>query len=169
MLSVLRIIDSISEWSGRSVRWFAAVLVVVMTTEAIMRYAFSRPTEWSFEISVMLGATIYVLAWSYTHRHRSHIRVDVIYARLSPRAQAIVDVIGTLFFSLPLIVLMIYASIDNAWASWIEKERLIQTLWYPPAGPIRTVVALGFILLALQIIAQFVRDLHLLITGRAYE
>jgi len=169
MISTLRIIDFISEWSGRTVRWLAAVLVVVMTAEAVMRYAFSRPTEWSFEISVMLGATIYVLAWSYTHRHRSHIRVDVIYARLSPRAQAIIDVVGTLFFSLPLIVLMIYASIDNAWASWVEKERLIQTLWYPPAGPLRTVVALGFILLALQIVAQFVRDLYLLITGRAYE
>lgn len=169
MKTILRVIDSISEWSGRSVRWLALALVLVMTNEVIMRYVFNRPTVWGFETSVMLGAALYALGISYAHRHHSHLRIDVFYTHLSPRRRAIIDVVGTLFLCFPLMIILVGASIDNAWVAWVGKERLKLTFWYPPSGPLRTVVALGFILLALQVIAQFIRDVYLLIRNRPYD
>jgi len=169
MKTILRVIDSISEWSGTSVRWLALALVLVMTNEVIMRYVFNRPTVWGFETSVMLGAALYALGFSYAHRHHSHLRIDVFYTHLSPRKRAIMDVVGTLFLCFPLMIILVSASIDNAWVAWVGKERLKLTFWYPPSGPLRTVVALGFILLALQVIAQFIRDVHLLIRNRPYD
>lgn len=169
MKTILKVIDSISEWSGRTVRWLALALVLVMTYEVIMRYVFNQPTVWGFETSVMLGATIYALAFSYVHRHRSHIRVDIFYSHLSPRKKAIIDVVGTLLLCFPLMIILVNTSVDNAWSAWIGKERLVLTFWYPPSGPLRTVVALGIILLALQIVAQFIRDLYMLVRNKSYD
>ncbi len=53
--------------------------------------------------------------------------------------------------------------------SWATDERMPITGWYPPAGPLRTVVFYGLALFALQGIAQFIRDLHLLIKNKQYE
>jgi len=169
MRIILKVIDAISDWSGRSVRWLAVFLIAVMTTEVIMRYVFNHPTMWAFEISIMLGATIYALAWSYVHRHRANVRVDVIYTHLSPRVKGIIDVVGTLFLFFPLIVILTGASIANAWEAWVNSERLEQTFWYPPSGPLRTIVALGFILLALQGGANFFRDLYFVIRNKPYD
>lgn len=169
MKTILRVIDSISQWAGRSARWLALALVLVMANETIMRYVFNRPTVWGFETSVMLGAALYALGASYAHWHHSHIRIDVFYTRLSLRRRAIIDVVGTLFLCFPLMVILVGASIDNAWVAWVGNERLKLTFWYPPSGPLRTVVALGFILLALQVIARFFRDVYLLIRNRVYD
>ena len=169
MRIILRIIDTTSDWAGRSVRWLAVFLVLVMTTEVIMRYVFNNPTMWAFETSIMLGATIYAIAWSYVYRHRANVRVDVIYTHLSPRVKGIIDVVGTLFLFFPLIVILTDASITNAWEAWVNKERLEQTFWYPPSGPLRTIVALGFILLALQGGANFFRDLYFVIRNKSYD
>jgi len=169
MKAVLRTIDSLSQWSGKSARWLALALVLVMANETIMRYVFNKPTVWGFETAVMLGASLYVLGASYAHWRHSHIRIDVFYSRLSLRKRAVVDVLGTLFLCFPLMVVLISASISNAWAAWVGNETLKLTFWYPPAGPLRTVVAVGFVLLTLQVIAQFFRDVYLLIRNTPYD
>ena len=169
MKAVLRTIDSISQWTGKSARWLALGLVLVMANETVMRYVFNRPTVWGFETAVMMGASLYALGACYAHWRHSHIRIDVIYSRLSLRKQKIIDVVGTLFVAFPLMLVLVTASVSNAWQAWVGHETLKLTFWYPPSGPLRTAVAVGFILLTLQVIAQFVRDVHLLIRNKAYD
>lgn len=169
MRTIIRVIDSVSEWAGKTVRWLGVVLVVQVTYEVVMRYVFIRPSLWSYEVSIMLGASLYVIAFAYTHRHRAHIRVDVIYTHLSPRSRAIIDVLGDLLVFFPLIILLAIKSWDWAWYAWSTGERMPITGWYPPAGPLRTIVMLGFVLLALQGVAEFVRNLHLMIRNRPYD
>lgn len=169
MRTILRFIDSVSDWTGRSARWLCAVLVVVMTYEVTMRHVFGAPTMWAYETSIMLGAAIYALAWSYTHRHHSHVRVDVFYTHLSPRGKASIDVIGTLLLFFPLMILFVGASVAWAWKAWAINEKMVETYWYPPAAPLRTVVAIGICLFAIQGVAQFIRDLYLLIRNKAYD
>jgi len=166
MITVIRIIDSISEWTGRSARWLCAILVVFMAIGVIMRYVFGAATLWAYEVGLMLGAAIYVLAWSYVHRHGGHVRVDVFYHRLSPRMKATIDVIGFLLFFIPLMIILVSVSVDWTGRAWEVNEKMYETGWYPPAAPLRTVVALGICLFALQGIAQFIRDLYLLIRNK---
>jgi len=169
MKTIVRVIESVSEWTGKSARWLALTLVLVMANETVMRYAFNKPTVWGFETAIMMGAALYALGASYAHWRRSHIRIDVFYSRLSARKRAVIDVLGTIFTAFPLMVVLVSASVANAWQAWVGNERLKLTFWYPPAGPIRTVVAVGFILLTLQVIANFVRDAYLLIRNRTYD
>ena len=166
MRTIVRLIDSISEYTGKVICWACVVLVGVLTYEVIMRYAFSAPTIWSYELSRMLGATIVILGVAYTHRHHGHVRVDVFYTHFPPKWRTIIDIVFALLLFFPLFITLTYAAASEMWYSWASGEVLTGTVWYPPAGPIRTVMFLGLFLLALQGVAQFIRDLHLLIRNK---
>ena len=169
MKSILRIVDAISDWGGKIVRWFAITLVAVVTYAVIMRYIFHVQTLWTYELLLMMGASLYALGFGYAQRHRAHIRVDIFYARLSPRGRAIIDVLGGLLIFLPLSIALIYASASWAGHAWVIDERMPLTGWYPPIAPLRTVVAIGFCVLALQGMAQLIRDLYFLIRNKPYD
>ena len=169
MKKALKLIDSISESMAWAMKYFCYFLVLLICYDVTMRYVFGAPTEWAYETALMIGATIYALAWTYTQRHRAHMRVDVIYAHMSPRGKAIIDIIGTLFVFFPLIAILIDVSFERAWRAWEVNEKSIETSWYPPLAPIRTIVFLGFCLLALQTTALFVRDVYLAFRNRSYD
>jgi len=140
-----------------------------MVYEVVARYVFDAPTIWAYETAMMLGATIAVLAWPYTHRHHGHVRVDVIYTHLPPRGKVIIDVVCFLLLFSPLLFVLIYTAGTRAWFAWSIGEVLDEGYWYPPAGPIRIVIVLGLSLFALQGVAHFIRDLHYLIRNKRYD
>jgi TRAP-type mannitol/chloroaromatic compound transport system permease small subunit len=160
MRTVVRVIDSISEYTGMAVRWVCLALVLVLCFEVTSRYFFDTPTSWVSDTSSMMGGAIAALGWAYTHRHGGHVRVDVFYSHLSPRGQAILDVTLSLLFFFPLLIALAYVSWNKMWFSWAMGEVLNRSNWYPITGPIRTVVVLGLSLFALQGVAQFIRDLY---------
>ena len=166
MRTVLKTIDALSEWSGRLGRWLTIPLILVMVIEVTMRYGFNSPTMWGYESSMMLGTALYALAFSYTERYNAHVRVDIFYVRLSPRGKAIIDAIGGLVIFLPVIALVTYVSWAWMFHAWKIKEVMVQTYWYPPAYPLRTVIALGFGLLLLQGLAGIFRSFYLLIRNK---
>ena len=169
MKRFLRTIDSVSEWSGSATRWLCVALVVVLTYEVIMRYFFNSPTEWAHVTSVMLFGSIAFLALAYTHLHRGHIRIDVFYEHFPPKIQKTLDIIFTIFGSLPLIASYIAVSFYWARRAWVDHEIMTQSYWYPPATPFRVVVFIGWSLFGLQILAQFIRDSYFLIKGKTYD
>ena len=109
------------------------------------------------------------MAWAYTHYHRRHVRVDVIYTHLPDKGKAIVDIIGTSFFILPLMIVLIYAAFNWTWEAWAIGEKMHETYWNPPMAPFRTAILIGFCLFAFQIVANFIRDLYFLIKGKSYD
>ena len=169
MRKVLRAIDSISDSMGWAMKYFCFALILIVCFDVTMRYVFNAPTEWAFELAMMVGCTIYALAWSYTQRYKAHMRVDVMYAHLSPRGKAVVDILGTLLVFLPLVIVLTNVSFSYMWRAWEINELSIETTWYPPIAPLRTVVLLGFLLLGLQTLAQFIRDFYLLIKKVPYD
>ena len=160
MKTVVRVIDAISEYTGMIVRWACLALVLVLCYEVTVRYVFDAPTSWAGDTSSMIGGTIAAMGWAYTHRHGGHVRVDVFYNHLSPRGQAILDITLSLLFFFPLILALAYTSWNMMWLAWEMGEVLVRSNWFPPTGPIRTVVVLGLSLFALQGVAQFIRDLY---------
>jgi TRAP-type mannitol/chloroaromatic compound transport system permease small subunit len=160
MRTIVRVIDSISEYTGMIIRWACLVLVLVLCYEVTARYVFDAPTMWASDTSSMLGGTIAAMGWAYTHRHGGHVRVDVFYNHLSSRGQAILDITLSLLFFFPLLFSLAYIAWDRMWFSWAMGEVLARSNWYPITGPIRTVVVLGLCLFALQGMAQFIRDLY---------
>lgn len=168
MRKIVEAIDSISDQTGKIACWLATILVSLIALEVIMRYFFDAPTMWNYETSQMVGGAFFAMGWAYALRHHSHVRIDVFYTRMSPRAKAGIDVVGTFFLFFPLMLMFISTSIAWTVTAWEVNEKSVETYWYPPMAPLRTVVTIGLILLALQGVAQFVRDLHLLVRNKVY-
>jgi TRAP-type mannitol/chloroaromatic compound transport system permease small subunit len=169
MDTLLQIVDRVSAGVGSVMRWVAVAIVVLAAYEVVMRYVFNSPTQWGYEILLMLGAAMYSLSWAYVHSVRGHIRVDVLYTRLSARGRGLIDVVLTLLYFFPLIGVMVYMSGDRMIRAWETGEKSIETYWYPPLGPVRTAVFLGFCLFALQGVAQFIRDLRQLLGSQGND
>lgn len=166
MRAVFRAIDQISEWTAKATSWLCVALVLVLAYDILMRYVFGGATIWAYETAVMLGATIYLMGWAYIQRLHEHIRIDVIFMRLSPKTRLVIDVIGNLVFLLPLLAVMIDTSIFYMLRAWRINEKLAETFWYPPAGPFKTMLVVGLSLFALQSLVQVIRDIYQVIKGK---
>jgi len=169
MRKLVRFIDSVSGYTGGVAKWLCFALILIVVFDVVMRYIFSAPPMWAFDCTVMLGGTIYVLAFSYTHLPQGHVRVDIIYTNLSPRAKAIIDAAGTLFLLFPLTGIIILEAFNWTWHSWEIGEKFVETYWYPPMAPFRTIVLIGFCLFTLQAVAGFVRNLYFAVKNKNYD
>lgn len=169
MRKLLKFIDATSLWTGKIVRWLAVALVLIMSYEVFMRYVLNSPTMWAYETVIMTGAAMYVFAWTYVHREKAHIRVDVFYSRLSSRGKALVDALCTFFLFFPLISLLGYMAFTWMARAWKIGEKSVETYWYPPIAPLRTAVFIGLVLFGLQGLAQFIRDVYLLLRNKSYD
>ena len=169
LTKLLKFIDRLSETSGSIGKWFAFLLVLVGSYEAIARHFFNAPTIWAYDTMCMAGGVVYMLGASYNYLHDSHTRVDLIYSAISPRKQALMDVICSIFLFFPLMIIMFKLAVTWAIRGWRIHEVMFNSFWYPPAAPYRSVFALGLFLLILQGTAKFIRDLHFVIRGKKID
>ncbi|MEM6926537.1 MAG: TRAP transporter small permease subunit [Myxococcota bacterium] len=159
-----RVIDVISAANvavGHIVRWLLVVMVVVGSANAGLRYA-SRylgtnlSSNGLVELQWYLFAAVFLLAAPYTLQRNRHVRVDVIYGRLSPRAQAGIDLAGSLLFLVPFSVF----GVLSAWPA-VSQSISIGEMSPDPGGlpryPVKALVPFAFALLALQGLVQ-IRD-----------
>jgi TRAP-type mannitol/chloroaromatic compound transport system permease small subunit len=165
LTKLLKSIDWLSETSGSIGKWFAFLLVLVGSFEAIARHFFNAPTIWAYDSMCMAGGVVYLLGASYNLLHNAHTRVDIIYTNISPRKQAFMDVFCAIFLFFPLMIIMFKLSVTWALRAWRIHEVMFNSFWYPPAAPYRTVFAIGLLFLLLQGTAKFIRDLYFLIKG----
>ena len=119
--------------------------------------------------SACRGGIIYLLGASYDYLHDAHTRVDVIYSLLSPRKQALMNVISSAFLFFPLMIIMLKMAVEWAIKAWKIKEVMFTSFWYPPAAPYRTIFALGLFLLILQATAGLIRDVYYVIRGEKID
>ena len=166
---ILKIIDFISEKSGAVGKWFAFLLVLVGAYETISRHFFNAPTIWAYDSMCMAGGTVYLLGASYNYLHDAHTRVDLLYSLVSERKQALINVICALIFFFPLMTVMLQQATIWALRAWRIKEVMFNSFWYPPAAPYRTVFALGLLLLVLQGLANFIRDIFFVVRGERID
>jgi TRAP-type mannitol/chloroaromatic compound transport system permease small subunit len=164
---LLKIIDSVSDYTGRIVGWIAVPMIVALIYEVLARYIFLRPTIWSYEITYMIYGTHFLLGAAYTLRVKGHIRIDLLYMRFPPRGRALIDVIGYLIIFFPIMIILVIASYDMAKDAYMIKEVSQFTPWQPVLWPFKSVICIGFSLLILQGIAEFIRSLITLIRGEA--
>ena len=161
--SVLNAIDAVSEYSGRIVIWLAVILTCITGYEIVSRYVFDAPTKWAFDLSYMIGGAFFLLGEAYTLKHKNHVRIDLFYSRFSPRGRAWVDTIFYLLFFFPLWIGLLYALIPYVAFSWKIGERSMQGYWRPVLYPFKTVMPIGVLLLLLQGVAEFIRNLMVLL------
>lgn len=157
--SILKRVESVSEWTGKVIRWLVVLLILAIVYEVFARYLFNAPTRWSFDISYMLGGSLYVLGFAYVLYHKRNIRVDVFYTKFNPRTKLILDLLAMLVFFFPLVYFILMKSIDQTLLSWRYNECSSFTVWQPPIYYFRTVISIGLLLWLTQGVATLLRDI----------
>ena len=153
-----RLVDWISDRSGLFVALWSVNAVLAYTFEVIMRYVFNMPTIWVHESSYLLFGMQYVLAGAYGLLHGSHVRVDVIYTKLSRRTRSAVDVVTSVFF-FAFVIVMLATSWRFFTDSFAQQERTLET-WQIHYWPLKAMMVLGAALILLAGIAQLVKDIR---------
>ena len=117
MQKALRVIDRASEWTGKCASFLVVVLILAIGYDVALRYLFAKPTFWAFEVTYMVYGAYAMLGAAYCHYHKGHVRMDLIYSRLSPKRKATVDMICYLFLFFPLFFVLVYKCGGHAiWA-----------------------------------------------------
>lgn len=165
----LRIIDAASEWSGKFASFFVAVLVVAICYDISMRYLFAKPTSWAFDMTYMLYGAYTMMGAAYCHLFKGHVRMDLLYGRLSPRGRAISDAICYMILFFPLFIVLVWKCGGNAIYALTTAERSHASVWRPYLAPFKLFIALGFVLFFLQGLAEFIRSLYIAFKGEPHE
>ena len=161
LLRISRLIDWINERVGRSVMWLVLIAVLISAGNALVRKLFNTSSNALLEIQWYLFAAIFMLAAGYTFLRNEHVRIDILTSRLSPRGQNIVDVIGILFFLLPMAGLIL-------WLSWPIVMTSVQSgeMSQNPGGlirwPVKMLLPAGLALLVLQAISELIKRIAFL-------
>jgi len=162
----LQTVDFISEKAGKAISWLVLAMTGVLVVEVVARYIFGKPTDFAYDLTWMFLGAYTILAAAYTFLAEGHVRVDVFTSRLPQRKRAILEVILYLIFFFPLLSLLVFACTDFAIIAWRGDERSSVSLWKPPVYPFKTIMVVGFYLLALQGLAKFIRQLLLVMKGK---
>jgi TRAP-type mannitol/chloroaromatic compound transport system permease small subunit len=156
LLALSRAIDWINRRIGHTLIWLVLAAVLVSAGNAVMRKVFDVSSNAFLEAQWYMFSAIFLLCSPYTLLHNQHIRIDVVAGRLSKRTQAWIDVFGTLFFLLPMAIVIMWLSWPVFVRSWNINEVSTNAggliIW-----PARLLVPVGFFLLVLQGISQLIK------------
>lgn len=167
MERLIRVLERGPALAGVVGGWLVAPLVVGTCYEVFSRYVLGRPTVWAFEAGTLLTGANFLLGMAYTLRAGAHIRVEAIFDRLPARVRAAVDFLGYLFLAFPFVCWLSWA-LNNNWIKALRTgERSGMSAYNMVLWPIRLVFFLAFLMLALQMLAEILKRIRILVGARA--
>jgi len=155
---ITNVLDSINEYAGRITSVIIYTLLLVVVFEVISRKVFNAPTVWGFDLSVMLYAAMFLLGGGYALKCKAHVAIDVLTTRFSKKTQALISIISYLVFFFPFMIVLIYVTGAFAMQSWADLERS-QSPWNQPLYHFKTLMPVGFSLLLIQGISEFIKTI----------
>ena len=161
LLAFSRLVDNASERIGRTIYWLVLVAVLISAANAVVRKAFNYSSNSFLEIQWYLFSLIFLFCAGYTLKNNEHVRIDIITNRLSAQARAWIDILGTLFFLLPMAGLIMFLSWPVFVDAWTRNEVSTNAggliIW-----PARLMVPVGFFLLIAQAVSELIKRIAFL-------
>lgn len=152
LISVIVILTILAGFLNAALRYLGQLLQQTLISNQLIQ------TQW------YLFSLLFLIGFPYLLKHNVNVRVDFLYSQWGPRARALVDLLGTIFFLIPFAVLAIYVSVGPVLTSW---GRLPDGSWGPweisgdagglPLAPLKSLIIVGFFGLAMQGIAQAIK------------
>lgn len=173
LLRFSQAIDRANQRIGSWIQWLTLFMVVIGAVNALLRYAtryagVSLSSNAFIDLQWYMFSLVFLLGAAWGLNNAAHVRVDVMYERLGRRAQAIVDLLGTILFLIPFSLMMLYVSWPPVRNSWAIRETSPD-----PGGlaryPIKTVILVCFALLFLQGVSEVIKKVDQLGRGHPPE
>ncbi len=161
LLRMSRLIDALNERVGHAIYWLILVAVLVSAGNATIRYAFDISSNSWLELQWYLFSAVFLLGAGYTLLHNEHVRIDVLFGHLPPRKRAWIDLLGGIFFLLPMAVVIMVLSWPVFTESFVRHEMSADAggllRW-----PVKLLIPVGFLLLTLQGVSEIIKRIGFL-------
>ena len=161
LLKLSQLIDWLTERVGKGAFWLVLIMTLISAGNAVVRFIFNYSSNGLLEIQWYLFAAVFLLCSPYTLQKNEHVRIDVLSGKLSPRGLAVIDIIGTLFFLLPMVIVVLWLSLPLVAESYKINEMSANAggliRW-----PVKLLLPIGFTLLALQGISELIKRIAFL-------
>jgi TRAP-type mannitol/chloroaromatic compound transport system permease small subunit len=158
LLGLSRVIDAINEKVGRWLAWLILAAVIISTVNAIIRKVFNTSSNAWLEAQWYLFGAVFLGCAAYTFLKNEHIRIDIVSSKMSQRYRNTIEIIGHIFFLMPLCIMMIYYGYPFFYNSFRIGEistnagGLIQ--W-----PAKLMIPVGFTMLFAQAFSELIKRL----------
>jgi TRAP-type mannitol/chloroaromatic compound transport system permease small subunit len=148
--AISRWIDALNRQVGNFVAWTTALVVVVVFVDVVMRYAFDTSFVFTQELEWHLFAFIFLMGAGYTLLKDGHVRVDIFYQRLGPKARAWINFVGVLLFLIPGCIMIISTSLKFTLTAYSVMEGSPDPGGIPYRWILKACIPAGFVLVLLQ-------------------
>jgi len=167
MLKLKQQLERLADWTGAAIAWLTLLMVLGTFVIVVLRYAFDLGWIAMQESITWMHAAVFMVGAAYTLKQDEHVRVDIFYQRLSVERRALVDLIGTLVFLLPMSVFLMASSWDYVATSWAIREasREAGGLPFPFVSILKSLIPVTALLLTLQGIAMLLTSV-LVMSGK---
>jgi TRAP-type mannitol/chloroaromatic compound transport system permease small subunit len=152
----VRIVDAFNRRVGRIVMYGVFVMMGILLYSSISKTLF-LPAHWTLEMAQFVMAGYYLLGGAYSLQLDSHVRMDLLYGRWSPRSKAIVDVV-TIFMLFVYLYFLLYGGISSTTYA-LKFGETSYSSWSPYMAPVKIVMVIGIALTFLQATSIFLKDL----------
>lgn len=171
LLRLSAAIDRANDRIGAAIQWLVLLMVIVGAFNALARYAtkfsgISLSSNAYLDLQWYMFSLIFLLGAAYGLNRDVHVRVDVLYSRLTVRGRAWIDLAGSVLFLLPFCVMMLWVSWPAVRNSWVVLEGSPDPGGLP-RYPIKTLILISFFLLFLQGVSQTIKQIERIREGHA--
>lgn len=143
------------------------LLCFLIFYDVFARYFFASPTRFGYDLSIWLTATVAFLGGGYALLSGEHIRVDIFYATFSEKRKIFINFIT--YGSILLFALALFWFGGLRVLAYWEKGFIPVTGLKLPLWIQWSIVPVSGVLLGLQCLVSFARDVYVLFTGNKLE
>ncbi|MEA2789454.1 MAG: hypothetical protein QOG73_1860 [Acetobacteraceae bacterium] len=156
LLKLSRGIDAFTRWVGRRLAWLILVAVVISAVNAVVRKVFDTSSNSWLELQWVLFSIVFLLCSAWTLLDNEHIRIDIVNNMLPKQVRNSIDIIGHLFFLMPLCIIMIITGVPFFRRS-VEINEQSGNAGGLPQWPAKSLIMIGFAMLLVQGISELIK------------
>ncbi len=161
LLTLENFFMALNRLMGRALTIVFLLMTVNVFYDVVMRYFFRNSSVAMQEMEWHLFAVIILFGMSVALLEEGHVRVDFFYDRFSVRTKAVINIVGTVFFLLPLACLVLYTSLNFVIDSYSIKEISENPGGLPFRYLIKAMIPLAFALLIFNSIGYTIKNINL--------
>ncbi|MEY9183946.1 TRAP-type mannitol/chloroaromatic compound transport system permease small subunit [Bradyrhizobium sp. USDA 326] len=149
-------IDAFTRWTGKRVAWLIVLAVIISAVNAIVRKSFDTSSNSWLELQWVLFSIVFLLCSPWTLLDNEHIRIDIVNNALPKTARNVIDVVGHLFFLIPICIVMIITGVPFFQRSFHINEQSGNAGGLPQ-WPAKSLIMIGFAFLLVQGISELIK------------
>ncbi len=122
MDTIEKFINKTVDIMGKVTAFLLFLMVLNVSFDVMMRYIFHNSSVGMQEMEWHLFAVLFLFGIAVGLKDEGHVRVDFLYERFTPRKKAILNIVGTMMFLMPLALLILFGSLEFVRDAYITQE-----------------------------------------------